>query len=325
MEAFRWCFIGTGTLAKIVAKQLLATGRHRIVSCYTRNYEKALSFASSFQAKAFESAEEAISAEGVDGVYIVTPHNAHFRFAKKALLLGKPVFLEKPFTVTAEETKELIELAKEKNVYLAEAMWTWFSPVAHKVKEWIDEKKCGKILSADFTYHLNSIRYAPRVADPKRAGGALLDITIYPITYAYRLWGKPSRIEAKARLENGIDLSEEILFHYEEGFSVSVSGSIVDFKGLEKMKIRGEEGTISSYFYHCQNKVGFRKDRFHKESFHGKGGMFLSYVEEFDAVAQDIREGRKESSLVPLEATYEVMLLLDEIRKLIGLEYENLE
>ena len=207
MNKFRWCFIGAGSLAKTVAFQLNRSGRHEIVSCYTRNYEKGIEFAKKYGGKAYKTPEEAITAEGVDGVYIVTPHNAHFRYAKLALELGKPVFCEKSFTVTAEETDQLIALAREKDLYLCEAMWTWFSPSANQTKKWIDEQKLGKIHSADFTYHVNIINGAERVRDPKRAGGALLDITIYPVTYAYRLWGIPQKIETQGNVQNGIDIS----------------------------------------------------------------------------------------------------------------------
>ena len=113
MDKFGWCFIGTGRLAEEVAKQISA-GNHKIVSCYTRNYENGKKFAEKYGTTAYQTAEEAILAEGVEAVYIVTPHNAHFRYVKKALELGKPVFCEKAFTVTAEETDELIRIAGEK-------------------------------------------------------------------------------------------------------------------------------------------------------------------------------------------------------------------
>ena len=113
MDKFGWCFIGTGKLAEEVAKQI-AAGDHRLVSCYTRNYEKGKAFSSKHGAKAYETVEEAILADGVDAVYIVTPHNAHYRYGKLALELGKTVFCEKAFTVTAAETDELIALAREK-------------------------------------------------------------------------------------------------------------------------------------------------------------------------------------------------------------------
>ena len=118
MNKFRWCFIGAGSLAKTVAFQLNRSGRHEIVSCYTRNYEKGVEFAKKYGGKAYKTPEEAITAEGVDGVYVVTPHNAHYRYVKQALELGKPKKYEKSFTVTAEETDKLIALAKEKDLYL---------------------------------------------------------------------------------------------------------------------------------------------------------------------------------------------------------------
>lgn len=324
MEKFRWCFIGLGDLAKTVAAQLGKSGRHEIVSCYTRNYEKAVSFAQKFGGVAYDTPEKAISDENVDGVYVVTPHNAHYRYVKMALELGKPVLCEKAFTVTAKETDELIALAREKGVYLCEAMWTWFSPSANKTKEWIAEGKLGKIHSADFTYHIRTIDKKGRHTDPKRAGGALLDITIYPITYAYRLWGVPEKTESVGVIKDGIDHSEKIRLFY-KGFAVDISASVADFKGLEKMVIKGENGEITAPFYHCCNGVTHKMSLFKKEKFKGKGPKFNSYLDEFDTVAKEIRAGLTESKMVPLKATSDVMHILDEIRGQIGLAYDELE
>ena len=324
MTKFRWCFIGAGDLARTVANQLDKSGRHEVVSVYTRNYEKGLAFAEKHGAKAYPTPEEAMTAEGVDGVYIVTPHSSHYKYAKMAIELGVPVFCEKAFTVTAKETDELIALAKEKNVYLCEAMWTWFSESANKTKEWIDEGKIGRVHSADFSYHVRTIDKKGRHTDPKRAGGALLDITIYPVTYAYRLWGTPAAIESVGVIKEGIDHSEKIVFTYPD-FKVSISASIADFKGLEKMTIKGENGEITAPFYHCCNGVTYKKSLFKKETFKGKGPKFNSYLDEFDAVAEDIRAGRTESKMVPLKATSDVMHILDKIREQIGLEYPVLE
>lgn len=325
MEKFRWCFIGAGSLANTVASQLSKSGRHEIISCYTRNFDKGKAFAEKYGGTAYDTPEKAITAEGVEGVYIVTPHNAHFRYAKLALELGKPVFCEKAFTVTAKETEELISLSREKNLYLCEAMWTWFSPSANMTKKWIDEKKIGRIRSADFSYHIRTVGNKGRHTDPKRAGGALLDITIYPITYAYRLWGKPEKIESKAKLKDGIDLGEDIVFTYPDGLKVNITASINDFIGLEKMSIKGENGKITAPFYHAMNGITCKKGLFRKETFKGNGPKINSYLDEFDAVAEDIRSGKKESGMVPLSATLSVMEILDEIREQIGLSYDNLE
>ena len=324
MAKFRWCFIGAGNLAKMVAKQLNKSGRHEIVSCYTRNFEKAQAFVNEFGGVAYDTPEKAMLDKNVDGVYIVTTHNAHYRYAKLALDLGKPTFVEKAFTVTAAETDELIALAKEKNVYLCEAMWTWFSPTAKTVKTWIDTNKIGKINSASFTYHMKTTGRNDRHEDKRRAGGALLDITIYPITYAYRLWGIPKHIEAHGTIRNGVDLGEDIIFTYPD-FKVNISASINDFNGLEKMTINGESGKISALLYHCKNGAICKKGPLNKERFKGNGPILNSYLDEFDAVADDIRAGRKESACVPLKATSDVMHILDEIRAQIGLTFDDLE
>jgi predicted dehydrogenase len=322
---FRWCFIGTGRLADQVAKEIIGSGRHVVSTCYTRDFEKAKAFGEKFGAQAYEKAEDAICAEDVDGVYIVTPHNAHFKFAKMAMELEKPVFCEKAFTVTAEETEELIRIAGEREVYLAEAMWTWFSPAANQVKKWIDEKAIGKITSAEFTYHMKSFTYAPRVSDPRRAGGALLDITVYPITYAYRLWGMPVKIESRGVIENGIDTGEDVVLSFAGGETAHISASIMDSQGWERMSIQGEDGIIHASMYHAHNKVTLKKNFRSKEVFRGPGPIMNSYVDEFDHVAEDIRQGKKESDMVPLQATADVMHILDQVREQIGLHYDDLE
>ena len=324
MKRFGWCFIGAGNLAKTVATQLNKSGGHKIVSCYTRSFEKGAKFAEKYGCRAYASPGEAILAEGVEGVYIVTTHNAHYRYAKMALELGKPVFCEKAFTVTAAETDELIALAREKDLYLCEAMWTWFSPTANKVKSWIDDGRIGEISSAKFTYHMKTTGRGDRHEDKKRAGGALLDITIYPITYAYRLFGVPSDIEAVGMIHGGVDLGEEIVFHYPD-FDVSISASIDDFKGFEKMNIYGEKGEISALLYHCKNGAVCKKGLLKREKFKGNGPFINSYLDEFNAVAKDIRDGKIESEMVPLSATSDVMHILDDIRGRIGLYYDELE
>lgn len=323
MNPFGWCFIGTGRLADQVAKQLATSADHKILSCYTRDFQKAQAFAQAYGATAYERAEDAILAPGVEGVYIVTTHNVHFRFAKMALELGKPVLCEKSFTVTAAETDALIALAREKQLYLAEAMWTWFSPAANQVKRWIDSGQIGPVKHADFTYHMKSV--APRAYDPRRAGGALLNITVYPIAYAYRLFGYPETIESTGTIENGIDTGEEIFMTFPGGITCHISASNVDMKGLEKMKIQGEKGSIQAPLYHAMNYVTLHLGLLRKTVFRGPGPKMNTYLNEFNIVADEIRRGRTESEWVPLQATGDIMRIMDTIRSQIGLVYTDLE
>ena len=323
--SFNWCFIGCGKLAHTVAQQMKKHGGHKIVSCYTRDFEKCKAFGEEFDAAAYDNANDAILHEGVDAVYIVTPHNAHHRFTKMALLLGKPVLCEKAFTVTAEETEELIALAKEKNLYLAEAMWTWFSPAANKVKEWVDTGAIGKVSRADFTYHMMSVNYAPRNSDPRRAGGALLNITVYPIAYAYRLFGYPTSIESTGKIVGGIDHGEEIKMTFAGGEIVNISASMVDTEGFERMTIHGEDGKIKAPLYHASGIASLHRGLFKSKLFLSGGKIFNSYMDEFDKVAEEIRAGLTESEVYPLKSTLDIMKIMDEIRGQIGLVYDNLE
>lgn len=323
--SFNWCFIGCGKLAHTVAEQMKKHEGHKIVSCYTRNFEKCSAFAKTYGAIAYDNAKDAILHDGVDAVYVVTPHNAHHRFTKAALLLEKPVFCEKAFTVTADETEELISLANEKNLYLAEAMWTWFSPAANKVKEWVDTGAIGKVSGADFTYHMMSVNYAPRNSDPRRAGGALLNITVYPIAYAYRLFGYPTSIESEGKIVDGIDHGEEIKMTFAGGEVVNISASMVDTKGFERMTIYGDKGKIKAPLYHASGITSLQRGPLNSKLFLSGGNLFNSYMYEFDKVAEEIRRGLTESEVYPLKSTLDVMKIMDEIRGQIGLVYDNLE
>ena len=314
---FRWAFIGAGTLGKQVAREITASGRHQIVSVYTRNPEKRAAFAREYGAFAAETALQAMDRADVDGVYIVTPHTSHAQYTLQALSLGKPVLCEKPVTTDAEQAEEMIRLSREKGVYFAEAMWTWFSPIANKVKEWLDHGAYGDILQARMTYRMMSLHYAPRVSDPNVGGGALLDVGIYPLTYFYRLFGYPEKIVCRGTLKNGIDTKETVHLHYPGGKIFTASISIVDCWGLEKMKLLGTKGETVLPFYHYANQVTLRKKEGGTEKFQSDGGM----LNEFDRVAEEIRQGRKESAYVPHEATLNVMKMMDECRRQMGLVY----
>lgn len=316
-SVFNWCLIGTGTLANKVAKVVLPSGRHKFTAVYTRDFQKGLAFAEKYGGTAYDCPEAAITAPDVDGVYIVTPHTSHYEYAKLALSLGKPVLCEKPITVTASEAAELFAMAEEKGVYLAEAMWTWFSPVARQVKRWVDAGELGNLHRVEARYHLDSRGYAPRCSDPNVAGGALLDVGIYPITYLYRLFGKPVQIQCAGRLKGGIDLSEDVILTFQNGLTGTASVSMCDFKGLEQIDLAGDKGRVKYYFFHMANQAALIRRGGKLELFRADG----SYLNELDKVAGEIRGGLTQSELVPPNATLDVMEILDECRRQLGLVY----
>ncbi len=151
MEKFRWGYIGSGNIAVQVAMSTERKG-HKIGCIYSRNPKTSQNFCNKYGAQYCGTVDELISSDKIDGVYICTPHTSHKEYAIKCLKAGIPVLCEKPVGINVREVTEMIECAKENNTYFCEAMWTWFSPVALKVKEWIDNNKIGQIKKVKVSY-----------------------------------------------------------------------------------------------------------------------------------------------------------------------------
>ena len=312
--SFNWCFIGTGKIATKVAKQLVTNPGHQIVSVFNRTKKKAEKFAKKYNSTVYESAFEAINDPRVDGVYIATTNETHFSYSKLCLENHKPVLCEKPITGNAKELRELIKIGEENKTMLKEAMWTWYNPVANKVKQWIKEERIGKILSVDCIFNMPIFGYNKakgRYISPARYGGALLDLGVYPVRYVYELFGKPKSIESKGKLYNGIDLFNVSTFKY-DGFEARVSSQINALVG-EHCRIVGEKGTIKVPFFHCASKAVL-KTKEGKEVFRDKNKKFAT---QFRVVGEYMK-GEKPNELVSLESSVEVLEIMDEIRRQIG-------
>ena len=314
---FNWCFIGTGKIAHKVAKELVTNPGHKIVSVYNRTKSKAESFALTYHAKVYDSAFEAINDPNVDAVYIATTNETHFEFAKLCLYNSVPVLCEKPITGNALELKKLIKLSEANDTFLKEAMWTWFNPVANKVKEWIKEERIGKIQYVECIFNMPIFGYNKakgRYISPARYGGALLDLGVYPVRYVYELFGKPKSIEAKGKLYNGIDVWNESIFDYGD-FKAKVSSQINAFVG-EHCIIKGEKGTIKVPLFHMASKAVL-KTKDGKEVFKDKKKKFAT---QFRVVAEYVKK-EKPDALVSLDSSLAVMELMDEIRRQIGVVF----
>lgn len=313
-KPFGWAFVGAGGIADSVAKRVIGE-KHRLICVYNRTESKAKKLADKYGAKVCASVEEAAAFTGVDAVYVNTTPNVHFALAKRALSFGKPVLLEKPFTVNSNEARELSALAREKKVYLSEAMWTWFSPQPYAIKTAIDGGKIGEVLRAEINFCL-PIAFSKnnRLLKKELCGGALLDLGVYPITYAYRLFGLPHNIKANATMKRGVDVKDDVTLCY-DGFEVAIKTSVQSLRGVgESLKIVGSKGKITSCAYHSGG--GFRIS--------GGGGMRgekNAMRVQFDRVAEEIRQGKTESDFVPIADTLAVMELLDAVREKIDLVF----
>lgn len=318
MGKFKWAYLGAGNIAKTTAKELCNGDTNEIIAVWNRTFEKAEAFAEQFGGKAYATPEEAILAPGVEGVYIAVNADQHAGMMKRCIQCGKPVLCEKPFTINQREAEEIFHLAREKNVYVAEAMWTWHNATAIKVREWVQSGRLGEIREVKASYAWPILRYAkiPRLVTNEMIGGALMDIGVYAVAYAYRLFGVPEAVECNGRIENGVDLGEQIRLIY-TGFSVDVDIAM-DQEGGEFFHIYGAGGCIKVPQFHTANRA----------EWHGKNDEVFEhqanlYDVQFSNVAREIRAGCTESTMVPAEHTIAVMGLLDVCRKQIGVIYPS--
>lgn len=314
MAEFRWAYVGSGNIAKSTARSI-TKGEHRITAVYSRNAEKAKAFAAKQGAKAFGSFDELLKDGEFDGVYIATPHTSHLEYSLKSMAAKKPVLCEKPVGVSTAEVDKMIAASKENGVYFCEAMWTWFSDVALTVKKWIKDGRLGEIKSVHIDYAFPGLMMSKnsRVLLPETAGGALLDVGIYPITYCYNLFGCPESVKCSGTIKNGIDVEETVTLGY-NGFDCTLCMSLSKLK--EGCKIIGTKGEITVPMFHMAGVATLKADG-KKETFKGK----TNYLTEFTRVAEEIRNGKTESDFIPFEATRNCMLIMDECRKQMNLVY----
>ena len=318
MPAFKWAFIGSGVMAKTAARQLLPSGRHEIVTVHSRQMANAEAFAAKYGGLPCPTLKEAVDRSDVDGVYIATAHPAHYEQGKECLLLQKPLLVEKPFTLNAAQASELFGLAAQQKLFAAEAMWTWYGDVARQVKAWVDGGEVGDIKSITVysqtpTGRLKMFR---RLLDFNAGGGALLDTGVYPLTYCYRLLGMPQKIECEATMQGGVDIGEHIRLGYPGDVYCDVYVSIVSLNMKERAEIVGTKGKITVPLFHFASRAVLKADG-KKHVFKGKTNL----LQEFDHAAEDIRAGRTASSLVPPQATLDVMKIMDTCREQMGLVY----
>ncbi len=315
MNKFRWGYIGCGGIAHSTAKSILK-GNHKITAVYTRNFDKANNFADKYGAKAYNTFEELLECGNIDALYIATPHTSHVEYAVAALKAHIPVLCEKPVGVRASDVELLINTAKEYNTYFAEAMWTWFSDTALAVKKWVQNGKAGMVSHIEIHHAFPGLSKKPRsrVRDPMTAGGALLDIGIYPITYCYNLLGYPDKIVCDGTIQDGIDIKEKVNLYYGD----TVCELYMSFKHLkESFLLKGSKGKIRlPGVFHAAPLAVFTNKKEIKLAF-GK----TTYLNEFERCAEEIRAGKKESSYVLFYATLDCMKIMDECRKQMGLVY----
>jgi len=312
--SIKWGILGTGGIAREFAQDVSNFTEMQIAAVGSRTLEKAKEF--SLAESAFGSYEELVTSN-VDAIYVATPHQMHCQNTILALEAGKPVLCEKPFAINAKEATAMANKAKEKNLLLMEAMWTRYLPHIQKLRDVISE--LGEIYSVSAD-HGQALTHIQRLTDPNYAGGALLDLGIYPVSFIYMILGKPSRITSRADLVGGVDYQTSAIFEYSNGAhanfttNLKVKGPTVAVVSGTKARLELETSfyrpTNMRLIYNDGNTIEF------KNEYRGNGLREQAiYFEKM------LISGKKSSALLPVSETISIMETLDQIREQIGLKY----
>lgn len=318
----RWGILATGWIADRFAADLALLPRAELLAVGSRSAPAAREFAARHGApRAYGSWDELAADPDLDVIYVATPHSAHHAAAKLCLRAGKAVLCEKPITLDLAGAEDLVSTAREGGRFLMEAMWTRTLPAIRRIRELVADGAIGQVTAvyADFAIG-GDFPPTHRLRARELGGGALLDLGVYPVTFAHIFLGVPERIAALAALSpEGVDENTGILFGYPDGAVASLHCGIVGESPVSASVV-GTRGrvVIPNGFFHTSGFTLVRDDLAEEFVLPWRGNG-LGY--EAEEVMDCLVRGRTESDLVPLSSTLEVMRILDDVRAQIGVSY----
>jgi predicted dehydrogenase len=322
-DKIRWGIIGTGAIARKFAEALAFVPDAELCAVGSRTQASADEFAARFGVPHAHPSYEALANDpDVDVVYIATPHPLHKENSILCLHAGKAVLCEKPFTINAREAEEVIRLAREKRLFLMEAMWSRFLPAMVEVRRLLSAGAIGEVrmLTAHCGFRA-PFNPQSRLFNPQLGGGALLDVGVYPVSLASMIFGAPTRITSMAHLgETGVDEHSAFILGYGAG-ELAVLGTALRLNLPAEAVLLGTEGTITIHgpWWRATAltlSVPGKEDRVIPAPLTGNG-----YNYEAAEVVRCLRAGRLESETMPLDETLSIMQTLDRIRAPWGLQY----
>jgi predicted dehydrogenase len=322
-EQFRWGIIGPGKIARKFANGLSVIKDARLAAVASRNQLRAEAFASEFGVpKAYGCYEAILADPDIDAVYISTPHPMHLKCTLDALDAGKPVLCEKPFAMNAVEAAQAIAAARARGVFLMEAMWTRFFPAMAAVRERLAAGVIGqpRMVQADFGFRTD-IDPEGRLFNTHLGGGGLLDVGVYPISFASMVLGTPDRVTGLAHVgETGVDEQAACVLGYRGG-ELAVLCCAMRTNTQHEAWIHATEGAIHllppfwiprAFTVELTGKDPQRFD------FPAEGNGYNHQAEE---VARLVRAGETQSAVMPLDETLAIMKIMDELGAQWGLKY----
>jgi predicted dehydrogenase len=310
----RWGILGTGGIARTFTEDLLLLG-HEVAAVGSRAAGTAEAFADRYGIdRAYGSYAELAADDGIDVVYVATTHNTHHAAARVCLESGRGVLVEKPFTTSAADAEDLATLARERKLFAMEAMWTRFNPLVTRLRDLVADGAIGDVKAAyaDFSENF-PFDASHRLWAPDLAGGALLDLGVYPVSFAWMLLGEPDTIQAVTTpAPTGVDANTGILFGYGSG-AVALLHCGFMAKTPQTATISGTTGRIevAGPFWH-PDAMTLHRDGAEPETYRlevtGHG-----YTYQAEEVARCLDAGLTESPAMPLDESVGIIGALDTI------------
>lgn len=324
MRRIRWGIIGTGNIAHKFATGLAACEDAELVAVGSRKQKTADAFGDDFTIPRRHASYEALANDGgVDVVYVSTPHSFHRDNTILCLNAGRAVLCEKPFAINAHQAADMIAVARQKKLFLMDAMWSRFQPAEVKMRELIAEGAIGdvRMIHSDFGFRTGGVDPKARLFNPDLGGGALLDVGVYNVALASQLFGPPTQVKALAHLgETGVDEQAAVILAHDAG-RLAVSSTAIRTTTMHEACIIGTEGWIRI------DPPWWRTNGLALEV-HGTDARHIDtpmtangYNYEAEEVMRCIRDGKLKSDVMPLDETVSIMKTLDEIRAQWGLKY----
>ena len=323
MKTVRWGILGTGKIARKFAEALKDTPGAQLTSVASRSLDNAKTFASAFGAPAAYGSYQALADAGdIDIIYIATPHPMHAENALMALHAGKAVLCEKAFTINRREAEQVVALAREKKLFLMEAMWTRFMPALAEVRRIIASGEIGPVhqVTADFGF-AKSDGPEHRLFNPALGGGALLDLGIYPLSIATALLGPVAAVQAQAEMgATGVDVQTAFTLRHQGG-GMSICGCSLRAHTPSELTVSGELGFVRMHKqFNCTESISVvladGTARTVATPFIGNG-----YAHEAIEAQRCLNAGLIESPGMTHDETLALMGVMDTIREQVGLRY----
>jgi predicted dehydrogenase len=307
--------MSTGGIAHTFARDLQFIDDGLVAAVGSRSQSSADKFGDEFDVpRRYGSYQELVEDEDVDAIYVATPHPMHFADSSLALEHGKPVLVEKALTMTGEEARNLVALARSKNLFLMEAMWTRFLPHTLALRKIISDGALGEIVTVEAD-HGQWFAKDPnfRLFAPELGGGALLDLGVYPVSFASMILGTPERVIAMVDPAfTGVDGQTSMLFGYAHG-AQAVLTCTSGARTATRACISGSNARveIDGDFYAPTSFTVISREGERERFEFATQGRGLHY--EAQEVARCLREGLKESPSMPLDESVSIMDTMDRV------------